>query len=69
VVIPLADQIACVDRELGYRRRVYPSWVARGRMTQRSADLEIERMEAVRETLIALAGGPAPTLFEAEESA
>lgn len=35
---PLADQIACVKRELAMRRSAYPKWVAAGRMEQAAAD-------------------------------
>ncbi len=41
------EEIACIERELGYRRRVYPRRVAARQMTQANADREIERMEAV----------------------
>jgi hypothetical protein len=47
----LAEQIECVERELRYRRHVYPRRVAAKRMTQVSADRELERMEAVLATL------------------
>lgn len=50
----LAEQITCVRRELNLRRRVYPRWVAQKRMTQKDADDEITRMEAVLATLEAL---------------
>jgi hypothetical protein len=49
--VPLADQIRCVGRELGLRRRVYPKWIASGRMKQDDADREIAAMEAVLATL------------------
>lgn len=45
------DQIACVERELGYRRHVYPRRIAAKQMTQALADKEIARMEAVLGTL------------------
>lgn len=53
--IPLSDQIACVTRELGMRRRVYPRWIESGRMRQEESDREIARMEAVLATLQGLA--------------
>lgn len=49
--VPIADQIAAVERELEMRRRVYPRWVANGKMKQGTADEEIRRMEAVLATL------------------
>jgi hypothetical protein len=49
--IPLIEQIQCVEREIALRRRVYPRHVSGGRMTQDFADKQIERMEAVLESL------------------
>ena len=54
-MVPLAEQIACVTREIGMRRRVYPRWIQAGRMKQDEADREIARMEAVLATLQGLA--------------
>jgi hypothetical protein len=47
----LDEQIECVERELRYRRHVYPRRVAAKRMTQANADREVEKMEAVLATL------------------
>ena len=47
----LSEQLACVERELGMRKRTYPRWVANGKLNQAAADLEMRRMEAVRDTL------------------
>jgi hypothetical protein len=47
----LAEQIACVDRELTMRRRVYPRWTEAGKMTKVKANAEIRALEAVAETL------------------
>lgn len=55
----LEAQIACVERELKMRLRVYPRWVEAGRMTQAKADAEIGAMEAALGTLQSLR--PAPT--------
>lgn len=49
--VPLAEQIKCVKREIAMRKRVYPRWVADGRLIQSKADAEIAVMEAVRATL------------------
>jgi hypothetical protein len=49
--VTLADQVACVEREIAMRKRVYPRWVGDGMMKQGAADEEIRRMEAVLETL------------------
>jgi hypothetical protein len=37
----------CAEREVAMRRRVYASWVEKGRMSQQQADLEIEKMAAI----------------------
>lgn len=48
---PLADQIACVRREIAMREAVYPRRVHAGKMPERMARREIETMKAVLETL------------------
>lgn len=48
------EQIACVRREIAMRERVYPSWVARGKMKQEKADHETAAMRAVLRTLVDL---------------
>lgn len=52
--VPLTEQIVCVRRELGFRGRVYPRQVARGRMSQADADHELRAMQAVLTTLESL---------------
>lgn len=47
MTVTLADQIACVKRELAMRRGVYPRWVATDRMKPEKAAAEIAAMEAV----------------------
>lgn len=44
-----SDKRAAIEREIKMRRRVYPRWVADGRMTQAKADSEIAIMEAIAE--------------------
>lgn len=56
-MISLTEQIECVERELGLRKRVYPRRVGDGKMTQSLADKEIARMEAVLATLREKEGG------------
>lgn len=51
----LADEIACVRREVGMRERVYPRWVQLGRMSQTQADKETVAMKAVLTRLERLA--------------
>jgi hypothetical protein len=48
----LAEQVACVRREIALRERVYPNWVAAGRMKQTEATCQLETMRAVLETVI-----------------
>ncbi len=43
----LEAEISCVERELGFRRRCYPRWLASGKITKALADREIELMERV----------------------
>ena len=50
-MIPLADQIKCVGREIGLRKNVYPKRIARGLMTDAEATREMATMEAVLESL------------------
>lgn len=49
--ITIEDQIVCVRREIGMRKRVYPRWVENGKMKMDQADREIAVMEAVLKTL------------------
>jgi hypothetical protein len=58
--ISLADQIACVEREIDFRHRVYGRRVAEGKMPKELADREITRMQAVLATLKSLAGSKMP---------
>ena len=50
----LDDLIACVDREIDMRARVYPRQVAAGRLTQARAERELLLMRAVRDKLMEL---------------
>lgn len=49
--IPVTAQLAEVEREITLRRRVYPRWIATGRLSQAAADRQIAMMEAVAMTL------------------
>lgn len=49
--VSLVSQILEVEREIQKRRQVYPRLVAKGDMRQAEAELLIDRMKAVRETL------------------
>lgn len=61
--VTIEEMLACVERELAFRARVYPRWVAQKKLTQATADEEMRRMDAVREALPAL--GAARELLEA----
>lgn len=50
--VDLNDLLACCRRELALRQRVYPKWVAKGSMTEKKAEKEIEQMRAVVEFLV-----------------
>ena len=49
--IRIAEQIACVEREIKMRQSVYPRWVSHGRMSYVTSQREIAAMQAVLETL------------------
>lgn len=63
IVVPLEDQIACVERELRFRAQVYPRWVADKKLLQSKADQEMARMRAVLETLRGLLSERNPNLL------
>lgn len=50
--VPLAEEIACIRRELAMRQHVYAGWVERGKMTQAKADRELRVMRAVLKRLL-----------------
>jgi hypothetical protein len=45
----------CAERELGWRRKVYPNRVLTGRLSQTKAAMEIDMMRAIAEDYAALA--------------
>jgi hypothetical protein len=59
----LAAQIACIEREIGMRERVYPRWVQLGRIPADKADYEIACMKALLARLEQLQDERAPGLF------
>lgn len=51
-MITVAEQLKCVEREIGFRKRVYPKWVEAGKMAKIKAEHEIKVMESIKQTLI-----------------
>ena len=49
--VTIERQLQAAERELALRRRVYPRWIEKKKMTQAKADDEIAAMEAITETL------------------
>lgn len=54
-VISIEDMVACIEREIGFRERCYPRWVADKKLTQKTADLEIARMKSIKRVLVEMA--------------
>lgn len=55
--VTLGEQIKCLEREIGYRKRVYPRWVESGKMKLDQADYQVAAMEAALATLKGLPNG------------
>ena len=53
-VISIVDQIACLEREIGFRAKLYPRWVMQNKLTQGIVDQELARMRAALDTLVAV---------------
>lgn len=54
-VITTADKLACAERELAMRLRVYPRWVEEGKMSADKAKREVACMAAIARDYIAFA--------------
>ena len=50
--VDLNDLLACCRRELAFRQRCYPKWVAKGTLSEKKAAKELELMQSVVEFLI-----------------
>jgi hypothetical protein len=61
--VSMDDMIGCANRELMMRKRVYPKWVADGRMSEQKAETEIRFMTAILEHLLKAAGRREEELF------
>lgn len=51
MLAPIEAQIASAERELKYRLRVYPRWIARGKISATTSQHELQSMRAIVETL------------------
>ena len=52
--ITIDDEIQELEREIVLRKRVYPRWVAAGRLTQGKADRQIAVLKSAAERLRAI---------------
>ena len=50
--VNLNDLLSCCRRELEFRQRVYPKWVAKKTMKEAKAQAEIELMHSVVDFLV-----------------
>jgi len=50
--VDLNDLLGCCRRELELRQRVYPKWVAKGTLSAKKAERELEQMRLVVEFLV-----------------
>ena len=57
--VTIDQQIAEVGREIGLRRKLFPGFIARGKLTQAAAAEHLARMEAAYDTLKAVRDNPA----------
>jgi len=57
------DQIACVLREIRMRERVYPRWIAAGKLSAEKSATELACMNAVLATLQRVRDERRPELF------
>lgn len=59
-----AERLACIERELAYRQRLYPQWIAKGRLEAERAAHRITALEAVRDLYVHGHGWRASTGIE-----
>lgn len=50
--ISIIGQISEIDREIAMRERVYPREIQSGKMKQQEAEMMMDRIHAVRATLV-----------------
>lgn len=51
LLAPIEEQIKAATREWSFRRRVYPRWVAQGKITDETSRRELTLMRAIVDTL------------------
>lgn len=56
----LEEMIACAKREVAFRYKVYPSLIARGKMTPQQAEKEKSLMYGIQKALQKIYDGTAP---------
>ena len=54
MTLPIAQQIAAVERESGMRKRVYPKWIEARKITAEKARHEIAAMDSIYASLRAM---------------
>ncbi len=57
------EKLKALEREIAYRRRVYPRLVANGRMSQREADEQVAIFETIAKDYRDQIETEAPSLF------
>lgn len=67
VPVTIEEQIAEVEREIGFRAKSFPRHVAQGKLTQAAADEHRDRMMAVLYTLRRVRDGVAEAVPGVEE--
>lgn len=50
-MIPLADQLAELEREIALRERVYKGWIADRKLTPERAQIQMDRIRAAAATV------------------
>lgn len=51
-MITVAEQLKCVEKEIGFRKRLYPRWIESGKISPGKAEYEIKVMESIKTTLM-----------------
>lgn len=54
LAVTFDEQVAELDREIATRKRVFPKWVAEGKISDKDAAQRMARLVAARETFEAL---------------